>query len=209
LQTLKTFLAKYSVLLWAALKPLGMWGVFFAGFIDSAFLGLPIDAIVAGYVYTHRAESWLYVLLASAGSALGSIMIYGIGYKGGELLLSRRVPARRMEELRRKFEQQEFFALMVPAMLPPPMPFKIFLLAAAVFRMRLRHYLLAIFLGRLVRFGILTALVLIFGPQVVVVTGAALRDHPWLTLTIVAALILAGVLLYVITRGKKKPARAS
>jgi membrane protein YqaA with SNARE-associated domain len=209
LHTITKLLSRYTAWLWSVLAPLGVWGVLGATFFDSAFLGLPIDAIVAGYVYTHRAEFWLYVLLASAGSALGSLVIYGIGYKGGELLLRKRVSARRMEELRVRFEQQEFIALMVPAMLPPPMPFKVFLLAAAVFRMRLRHYLLAIFLGRLVRFGILSALVLIFGPQVVVMVGAAMRDHPSLTLTIVALVILAGVLLYVATRGKKKTARAT
>src|SRR5205814_2321613 len=119
-----------------------------------------------------------------AGSALGSSVVYGIGHKGGELLLERRMSRERIAQLRDKFERQEFLALAVPAMLPPPTPFKLFMLAAAVFQMRFRSFLLAIFLGRMVRFTILSVLTIEFGPHIVDVAGSLLRDHLALSLGI-------------------------
>ena len=141
LRALSQILAKYTAFIWALLRPLGSWGVFGIAFIDAAFLGLPLDPVVAGYIYKDQGRFWLYILMAAAGSALGSSIIYVVGSKGGELVLRRRVSHERVEQLRRRFERQEFVALLVPAMLPPPTPFKLFLLAAAVFQMRFRDYL--------------------------------------------------------------------
>ncbi len=93
--------------------------------------------------------------MASAGSALGSIVLYGIGYEGGETLLRKRMSAERFARIKQKFDDHEFLALMLPAILPPPSPFKLFVLAAAAFEMNIRRFLLAIFLGRVVRFSIL------------------------------------------------------
>jgi len=111
------------------LQPLGSWGILAVAVLDSAAFGIPLDPVVAGYVYAHPAKIWLYVFAASAGSALGSLVPYGIGRAGGELLLLKRIDRRRFERLRDRFENQEFFAMMVPAMLPPPTPFKLFLLS--------------------------------------------------------------------------------
>ena len=66
---------------------------------------------------------------------------------------------------------------MFPGMLPPPTPFKIFVLGAAVFEMRFRDFLVAIFLGRFVRFLVLSVLVLWFGPQIVELFGGVLKRH--------------------------------
>ena len=120
MRTLKLIFNRYTAWVWMVLKPLGIWGVFAIGFIDSAFFGLPLDPVVAGYVYANHALAPLYVVMASAGSALGSVIIYVIGRKGGELLIEKRVGKARLERLRDRFERQEFFALMVPSMLPPP-----------------------------------------------------------------------------------------
>src|SRR6266851_4725446 len=172
MRALKIFFTKYTVFIWAVLKPLGAWGVFGIGFIDSAFLGLPLDAIVAGYVYQNPGRAWMYVLMAAAGSALGSSVVYVIGHKGGELLLERRMSRERIARMRDKFERQEFLALAIPAVLPPPTPFKLFMLA--------------VFLGRTVRFTILALLTIKFGPQIVDVAGSLLRDHLGLSLAILA-----------------------
>ena len=74
--------------------------------------------------------------------------------------------AERFARIKQKFDDHEFLALMLPAILPPPSPFKLFVLAAAAFEMNIRRFLLAIFLGRVVRFSILSFLVLYFGPQI-------------------------------------------
>jgi len=168
-------------------------------FADSALLGMPVDAIVAAYVYQDRKRLLFYVVVASLGSALGSIPLYIIGYVGGETVLRKRISEERFLRIHRSFERHEFWALMFPGMLPPPMPFKIFVLGAAVFEMRFRDFLLAIFAGRFVRFSALALLTLWFGPQIVVLTGTVFRRHIYWVL---GALALAGVLAWVMWRGK-------
>jgi membrane protein YqaA with SNARE-associated domain len=191
LDTIKRILSRYTKWLWALLAPLGPWGVFVIAAVDAAFFGLPMDAVVAGYVYKQPSKFFLYVILAAAGSAVGSIVLYLIGYTGGEVLLRKRLSAERFGRIHASFEKHEFWALMFPAMLPPPTPFKLFVLAAAAFEMRFSHFLAAIFAGRFVRFLILALLTLKFGPQFVEMTGSLFRHHLRLVLLVVAAGLLA------------------
>jgi membrane protein YqaA with SNARE-associated domain len=127
--------------------------------------------------------------MASAGSAAGCIVLYLIGYKGGEVLLEKRISRTKFNKIRSSFDRHEFWALMLPSMIPPPFPFKVFVLAASVFEMNFWHFLLAIFVGRLVRFLILSLLVLKFGPQVVALTSVAVAKH-WLALVLFIAAIV-------------------
>ncbi len=152
-------------------------------------MGLPLDAIFVGYVYNDRERFLLYVVLASAGSALGAIVLYVVGYTGGEVLLRKRLAPERFEKIHRSFDRHEFWALMFPAMLPPPAPFKVVVLAAAAFEMNFGHFLLAIFAGRFVRFLIEALLTLWFGPQIVTLTGDIFAHHFVWILAGVAALV--------------------
>jgi membrane protein YqaA with SNARE-associated domain len=191
LKTIKHILSRYTAFLWALLKPLGAWGVLVIAALDGAFFGLPVDAVVAGYVYQDRSRFVLYALMASAGSALGSIVIYVIGYKGGEELLRKRIPPARFEKIHAAFDKHPFWSLMFPAMLPPPTPFKLFVLAAAVSEMGFGRFLLAIFSGRMVRFLALGLLTIEFGPNVVHLFGTVLRQHYyWLMGAIAAGLVV-------------------
>jgi len=167
--------------------------VFAIAFADSALLGMPVDAIVAAYVYQDRKRLLFYVVMASLGSALGSIPLYIIGYVGGETVLRKRISEERFLRIHRSFERHEFWALMFPGMLPPPMPFKIFVLAAAVFEMRFRDFLAAIFAGRFVRFFVLALLTLWFGPQIVGIMGSVFRRHIYWVLGVVVVGILLGL----------------
>jgi membrane protein YqaA with SNARE-associated domain len=192
-------LARYTAWILGLMKVLGIWGVFVIAFADSALLGMPVDFVVATYVHQDRARLLLYIAMASLGSALGSIPLYVIGYLGGEKVLRKRISEERFLKIHRSFEQHEFWALMFPGMLPPPMPFKIFVLGAAVFEMRFRDFLVAIFLGRFVRFLVLSMLVLWFGPEIVVLFGEILKGHwAW-----VLAAAVAGVFLWLALRRKK------
>lgn len=193
---LKHILFRYTVFVWALLKPLGIWGAFCIAAVDAAFLGLPLDPVVAGYVYNDRSHFLLYALMASAGSAIGSLIIYAIGYKGGELLLRKRLSSRRIEKIRAAFQKREFWALMLPSMLPPPSPFKLFVLSAGVFEMHFTQFLLAIFCGRMVRFLVLSLLTLVFGPHVATFAGILLHKHLALTLGSVAAVIVFAYVIY-------------
>ena len=200
MKSIKAFLKKYTVFLWALMKPLGIWGVFLSGFLDSAFIGLPIDVVVATYVYTDRTRMILYIVMASAGSSLGSLVMYWIGYKGGNALLRKRMSPERLQRIEAAFAKRQFLALMIPAMLPPPTPFKLFELAAAAFEMPVGKFLLSIFTGRCIRFLVISLLTLYFGPQFVHWSGALFHHHfKW----IAAVVVLGGVVWYLLAR--KKP----
>ena len=183
--------------------PLGIWGVFAIAFADSALLGMPVDAVIAVYVYQDHRRLLFYVVMASLGSAVGSIPLYIVGYLGGEKVLRKRISEERFLQIHRSFEQHEFWALMFPGMLPPPMPFKIFVLGAAVFEMRFRDFLAAIFAGRFVRFLVLSLLVLWFGPQIVGVLGTIFRQHIYWVL----AAVSLGVLVWLLLRWRKRRGR--
>jgi membrane protein YqaA with SNARE-associated domain len=193
LHTLSDLLARWSAFLWALLKPLGAWGVFFIAAIDAALFGMPMDPVVASYVYVQPHRFWLYAFMASAGSALGSLLIYVVGYEMGELVLEKRIGKARFDRIRKKFDDHEFLALMLPAMMPPPFPFKAFALSAAVFEMHFSHFLLAIFAGRMVRFLALSLLVIKLGPRAVTLAGDLVRAHfHWLLLILAVVAIVAG-----------------
>ena len=193
-------MARYTAWIWGLLKLLGMWGVFVIAFADSALLGMPVDAIVAAYVYQDRKRLFFYVVMASLGSALGSIPLYIIGYLGGEKVLRRRISEERFQKIHRSFDQHEFWALMFPGMLPPPTPFKIFVLGAAVFEMRFSHFLAAIFLGRFVRFLVLSVLVLWFGPQIVGLVAGLFRRHFYWVL---GAVVIGALVFWLLRRSRR------
>jgi membrane protein YqaA with SNARE-associated domain len=203
LHTISHALARYTHFIWGLLQPLGSWGVFAIAAIDGSLLGMPLDPVVAGYVYQSPHKFLLYVIMASAGSALGSVVLYAIGYKGGEVLLQKRMPPQKFESMRRSFDRHEFWALMFPAMLPPPFPFKLFVLAAAAFEMNFAHFELAIFAGRFVRFLILSLLTIKFGPQVVSIMSHLVNQHLAALLIAVAA---AGGGYLLLRRRRARPA---
>jgi len=191
---------RYTAWILGLLKVLGIWGPFVIAFADSALLGMPIDFIVATYVFRDRSRMLVYVAMASLGSALGSIPLYIIGYLGGEKVLRKRISEKRFLKIHRSFEQHEFWALMFPGMLPPPVPFKIFVLGAAVFEMKFRDFLVAVVAGRFVRFLLLSVLVLYFGPQIVGLLGGVFERH-WIW---VLLLIAGGVLVWLVLRKRRK-----
>jgi len=193
LGTIAHLLARWTAFLWALLRPLGSWGVFAIAAIDSALFGLPLDPVVASYVYKEPRLFWLYTLMAAAGSALGSLVVYGIGYEMGELVLEKRMGAAKFARMRERFERHEFLALMLPSMMPPPFPFKLFALSAAVFEMHFSHFMLAIFAGRVARFTILSLLVLRFGPRAVTMASDLVRQHLVMLLVGLALAITFGV----------------
>jgi membrane protein YqaA with SNARE-associated domain len=195
LNKLTHFIHTYSEWIKHVLVPLGPWGMLALAAVDGSFLGMPLDAIFVYYVYTDRTRFLLYVLLGAVGSTLGSIVIYIIGFTGGEILLRKRLSPARFEKIHESFDRHEFWALMFPAMLPPPAPFKIFVLAAAAFEMSLPHFLLAVFAGRFLRFLIEALLTLWFGPQIVTLT-VSLFAHHFLGILSAVGVILIGWLIW-------------
>ena len=204
------FLKRWNLALLGLLKPLGFWGIGAIALVDSAALPMPLDAMVVDYVANDHARALLYCFMAALGSALGSLLPFYLGRAGGELFLLKRINRRRYEKLRDRFERQEFLAIMLPAMAPPPFPVKLFELAAGVFEMRPLVFVGAMFLGKFVRFVAVSFLIIFFGQRILNSVTGTLHDHLGLALGICGVvLLLLGVYvvrkLFERRRGTKFP----
>ncbi len=161
---------------------MGPWGVLLGAFIDSASIPIPIDVLMGMWAWADKRHFYVFALLGALGSSLGGLVPFFVGRAGGELFLLKRVNRARLESLRAQFEKQEFLAVLIPSLLPPPTPWKLFVFGAGVFEMRTVNFLLAVFVGRAIRFGVETALVVKYGPQIVTVVADLAKKHLLLTL---------------------------
>lgn len=205
METLKHLLAKYTGFFRDALVWLGPWGPLVISTVDSAAFGIPLDPVMIAYTYKDRDNLLLvaiYIISAGIGSAVGSLVPYWIGRKGGEPLLLKKISHQRLEELRDRYESWEFFFVMIPSMLPPPTPMKLIILAAGAFEMRQVLFMLALFVGRTLRFTLIAFLVIRFGPDIVEQLGNSLRYHLPVVIAITLSLIALGVFFWLRSRRK-------
>jgi membrane protein YqaA with SNARE-associated domain len=177
---------------------LGPWGVLLGSFIDSSSIPIPIDLLMALWAWSDKRHFYVYALLAAVGSTLGGLVPFYLGRAGGELFLLKRINRARFESLRNQFEKQEFLAVMIPSLLPPPTTWKLFVFGAGVFEMRTANFMLAVFIGRCIRFGVETALVVKYGPQIVNVVADLGKRHLGITLATLA--IIFGALAWYVWR---------
>ncbi len=182
--------AEWKFVLLPALGKMGIWGVFVVTVLDSSSIPAPIDAFLAVLIWNDKSRFWEFVLMAAAGSALGGLSPYWIGRAGGEIFLLKRIDRARLEKIRARFARQEFLAIFVPSLLPPPFPWKVFVFAAGVFEMRVPLFLLAAFCGRSVRWFALAFLVIKLGP------GATdlVAHHSLASILVFASLVQIGIL---------------
>ena len=183
-------LHKWNFIVLPAILKLGFWGAGAVALLDSSSIPVPMDAILAIYIWKDQGHFWLYALMAAAGSAVGGLLPYGLGRAGGELFLLKRINRARFEAMRTRFERQEFWAMAIPSMLPPPTPWKAFVFAAGVFEMRVALFMLAVFTGRLIRWLVLSLLVIKLGPGAVQVV----EHHALTALGVVAGLAILAML---------------
>jgi membrane protein YqaA with SNARE-associated domain len=190
-------LRKWNLIILPAILKMGFWGAGAVALLDSSTIPVPMDAVLAVWIWNNKSQFWLYVVMAAAGSAVGGLVPYGLGRAGGELFLLKRVNRERFEAMRARFESQEFWAMAIPSMLPPPTPWKAFVFAAGVFEMRVVLFMFAVFTGRLIRWLILSLLVIELGPGAVQIV----QRHALAVLGIVGGL---GILAFVLWWRKKR-----
>ena len=190
-----------SIFLLATLKPLGIWGLGGLALIDSALVPLPMsmDGVVIGYVAADHRKFLLYCLMSAGASAIGSLVPYYVGRAGGELFLLKRINRARYERMRDRFENQEFLAIMIPAMMPPPMPIKLFEFGAGVFEMKPLLFAAAIFSGKFIQFLVCALITVFYGPEIAHTARRAIHEHFDVVVGIGAAIGLA-FLVYVLRK---------
>jgi membrane protein YqaA with SNARE-associated domain len=194
-------LHKLSAVLLATLKPLGIWGLGGLALIDSGLfpLPMPLDGILVGYAAADHKKLLLYCLMAAGASAIGSMIPYYVGRAGGELFLLKRINRERYERMRDRFESQEFMAIMIPAMCPPPMPIKLFEFAAGVFEMKLLRFVTAIFAGKMIQFLFFGLITVLYGPEIAHAGRHALHEHPGIMLGMVGVVVV-GITIYIVRK---------
>jgi membrane protein YqaA with SNARE-associated domain len=144
---------------------LGGPGLFAIAFLDSSFVSLPQinDILVVLMVTRHKAWMPYYAAMATLGSIAGCYAIYYLAEKGGEAFLKRRAHAKSVDRALALYKRHGLMALMIPALLPPPAPFKLFVLMAGVAGVRPLQFVLAIALARGARYLALGVLAIYFG----------------------------------------------
>jgi len=189
---------KLNTALLTLLKPLGAWGLGALALIDTSSIPVPIDALLIDYVANDHDKFLIYCIMAAAGSAIGSMVPYYFGRAGGELFLLKRINRQRYEKLRDRFERQEFLAIMVPAMMPPPTPVKLIEFAAGVFEMKPLWFFGAVFSGKMVRFLLEAIITIVYGPKILDTLGAIVHQHFDYVLGVLA--VLGAVLVFYVVR---------
>jgi membrane protein YqaA with SNARE-associated domain len=146
---------------------LGAPGLFLIAFLDSSFLSLPelTDLLVIWMVARHHARMPVYVFSAVAGSIAGSLVMYYIGRKGGEALVRRHFAPARIERAAAAIRRHGMMAVLIPSILPPPMPFKVFVLLAGGAGISAGRFLVAILIGRTARYLVLGILAVEYGDR--------------------------------------------
>jgi membrane protein DedA with SNARE-associated domain len=144
---------------------LGAPGLFILAFLDSSFVTLPevVDILVVLMVIEHPAAWLWYGGLATAGSVAGCLVLYELARRGGDAFLRKRVKAHHMTRATALFARYGILALIVPSLMPPPVPFKPFVLMAGVAGMPRARFIAAVTFGRGVRYGGEALLALLYG----------------------------------------------
>jgi LPXTG-motif cell wall-anchored protein len=150
-------------------------GLFVIAFLDSSFLSFPEvnDILIILLTTQHKERMPYYALMTTLGSILGCLALYSVARRGGEAFLRRRFKAHYVDAAMERFRRYGLLAILIPSILPPPMPFKIFVLAAGVAKVRLPDFILAIAIGRGVRYFGEGLLAVYYGDQ----AAAFLHEH--------------------------------
>ena len=190
----------------AWLMAFGGWGLFAISLLDSAFIPLPSgpDLVMITLSAKNPAGMPLYALAATAGSTVGCTILYLIARRAGVVALNRLKPEKRAR-IENLLGRYDMLAVMVPAVLPPPFPFKPFVLCAGVFKLQRVRFITAIFIGRAARFLIEGWLAIQFGDD----AEKLIKRHGWKVLVVLAALLLAFFAIRYFRRRRMPPDRVA
>ena len=181
----------------------GAFGLFAVALLDSTFVPLPssVDALMLLLTTTYPSWMLLYALMATTGSALGCLILYLISRRAGARALNRFSEAKQ-RRVKHLIERYDMMAVLVATLLPPPFPFKLFVVTAGVFRFSLLRFMLAIVAGRAFRFLLEGYVAVRYGAQAKEILA---KYYPWIGLALVAAIVV-----FVLLRQKlKKPVVAT
>src|SRR6188474_916941 len=175
------------------------------GTLDSSLLSLPEinDYLVVGRCYKYPTAAFYFPLFAAIGSVIGCNLLYTIVRRGGQAVLRKRFNLQSIKRVERAYERFGFLAIGIPAILPPPLPFKIFVATAGALEYPRWKFLLTVMIARSLRYYVEGILAVFYGRRVLLF----LKDNGLVILSIVAAAAVIAIVVYFIVR-QRKNARA-
>lgn len=164
------------------------------GALDSSLLSLPEinDYLVVGRCFKQPSAAFYFPLFAAIGSVIGCLALYTVMRRGGQVLLRRRFKRENIERVERAYARYGFLAIAIPALLPPPMPFKIFVATAGTLEYPRWKFLATVMIARSFRYYVEGILAVFYGRRVL----TFLKDNGLVVLSIVAAVVLLIFLTY-------------
>ena len=182
---------------------IGAPGLFIIAFLDSSFLSFPEvnDLLIVLLVINHPERMVLYATMATLGSIAGCLALYFVGRKGGEALLRKRFKGGTVERAANLMRRYGAMALIVPALLPPPAPFKIFVLMGGVAQIPLPTFIWAIAIGRGVRYFGEGILAVMYGKQAL----DYIHENGRIVGLVLGVAVLAGGVAYYVWKRRTAP----
>jgi membrane protein YqaA with SNARE-associated domain len=177
------------------------------GTLDSSLLSLPEinDYLVVGRCFKHPTAAYYFPLFAAIGSVIGCNLLYTIVRRGGQAVLRRRFNLASIKRVERAYERYGFLAIGIPAILPPPLPFKIFVATAGALEYPRWKFLLTVMIARSVRYYVEGILAVFYGRRVLLF----LKDNGLVIVSIVATLALIGFGIYILIKRRRGSAAAN
>jgi membrane protein YqaA with SNARE-associated domain len=175
---------------------MGAPGLFVVALLDSSFLSLPeiADLLVVWMVVQHKQRLVLYAASATLGSICGCLALYYVGVKGGEALVRKRFHSATVDRTLATFRRFGVMAVLIPSVLPPPAPFKIFVLLSGVAKIPVTHFVVAIAIGRGVRYFVEGLLAVWYGDRAIVF----MRENGPAVGFAIVALLVVGLVVYIL-----------
>jgi membrane protein YqaA with SNARE-associated domain len=172
---------------------LGGPGLFLVAFLDSSFLSFPevTDILIVWLTTQHEHRMVFYATFATLGSVCGCFALYLVARKGGEAFLRKRFHGPHIDRAMDAFQKYGLVSVVVASLLPPPMPFKIFVFASGVARVRQLDFLIAISIGRGIRYFGEGYLALLYGDAAI---GWLHTNARPISLALAVAFLVGGLL---------------
>ena len=198
----------FASALWNWIHRLGGPGLILLGLADNSVVPLPgsVDALTIILSAHRKGWWWYYAVMATVGAVVGGYLTFRLGAKGGEEAREKeKVPRRRAKKVYSIFNKYGFWAVVVPALLPPPVPIVPFLLTAGALKYSRRRFIAALTLGRGIRYTIEAYLGRIYGAWILRVAGQYYRP---LLITLIGLGVAAGIVALYYYRKKKREGAA-
>lgn len=198
-----------SIARWLEVNVIGL-PIYFAapamiiiGALDSSLLSLPEinDYLVVGRCIKDPTAAYYFPLFAAIGSVIGCNLLYTIVRRGGQAVLRKRFPLASIKRVERAYERFGFFAIAIPAILPPPLPFKIFVATAGALEYPRWKFLLTVMIARSFRYYVEGILAVFYGRRVLLF----LKDNGLVIVSIVATLALIALGVYILIKRRRGP----